>query len=80
MAKTYIEDAFRIIPIHSSNYHLLGFIWEGQIYYDKCMPMGASSSCPIFKSFSKALQWVMLYVFHASGVSHIFSLWTPQIQ
>lgn len=48
MAKTDIEDAFRIIPIHPSDYHLLGFIWEGQFYYDKCLPMGASSSCQIF--------------------------------
>lgn len=71
MAKTDIEDAFRIIPIHPSDYHLLGFIWEGQFYYDKCLPMGASSSCQIFKSFSKALQWIMLNVFHASGMSHI---------
>lgn len=71
MAKTDIEDAFRIIPIHPSDYHLLGFIWEGQFYYDKCLPMGASSSCQIFESFSKALQWVMVNVFHASGMSHI---------
>ena len=28
MAKTDIEDAFRIIPIHPLDYHLLGFRWR----------------------------------------------------
>lgn len=71
MAKTDIEDAFRIIPIHPSDYHYLGFILEGQFYYDKCLPMGASNSCQFFESLSKALQWVMLNASHASGMSHI---------
>lgn len=71
MAKTDIEDAFRIIPIHPADYYLLGFTWEGQYYYDKCLPMGASSSCQIFESLSSALQWVMENVFNASGMSHI---------
>lgn len=68
MAKTDIEDAFRVIPIHPADYYLLGFTWEGQYYYDKCLPMGASSSCQIFESFSSALQWVMENVFNASGI------------
>lgn len=83
MAKTDIEDAFRIIPIHPADYYLLGFTWEGQYYYDKCLPMGASSSCQIFESFSFALQWVMENVFNALGMSHIlddFFLWDPHIQ
>lgn len=39
MAKTDIEDAFRIIPINPSDYHLLVFSWEEQFYFDKCLPM-----------------------------------------
>lgn len=59
MAKTDIEVAFRIIPICPFDYHLLGFSWQGQFYFDKCLPMGASSSCQIFEKFSVALQWIM---------------------
>ena len=58
MAKTDISDAFRIIPIHPSDYHLTGFYWKGY-YYDKCLPMGCSSSCKIFELFSSALQWIL---------------------
>lgn len=35
MAKTDIEDAFRIIPIRPSDYHLLAFTWNNNFYLDK---------------------------------------------
>ncbi|XP_062590215.1 uncharacterized protein LOC134251812 [Saccostrea cucullata] len=71
MAKSDIEDAFRIVLIHPLDHHLLGFHWENSFYYDMCLPMGASSSCQIFESLSCALQWIMEIVFKAAGVSHI---------
>lgn len=52
MAKTDIESAFRIIPIHPSQRHLLGFTWKGQFYFDRCLPMGLAESCRIFEEFS----------------------------
>ena len=55
-----IEHAFRITCIHPSDYHLLGFTWNHYFYYDRCLPMGASSSCQIFEKFSCALQWIMV--------------------
>ena len=60
LAKTDIRSAFRIIPIAPSNYHLLGFKWRNKYYFDKCLPMGASSSCAIFESLSTALEWILL--------------------
>lgn len=57
-SKTDIDSAFRLIPIHPSDHHLLGFKFNGQYYYDICLPMGASSSCAIFERFSSALQHI----------------------
>lgn len=71
MAKTDIEDAFRIIPIHPLDYHLLGFRWRNKFYNDLVLPMGASSSCNIFNKFSSALKWIMLNKYDACGMSHI---------
>lgn len=71
MAKCDIEDGFRNIPIHPDDYHLLGFKWDNFYYYDKCLPMGASSSCQIFEKLSTALQWIMLNKFSAKGMSHM---------
>ena len=58
LAKTDIKNAFRIIPIHPSDYNLLGMQWRGLHYYDRCMPMGCSSSCLTFETFSTAVEWV----------------------
>ena len=49
IAKADIKSAFRIIPVHPDDYHLLGFKFGGQYYYDKCLPMGCSISCKIFE-------------------------------
>ncbi|XP_071965652.1 uncharacterized protein [Antedon mediterranea] len=71
MSKTDIEDAFRIIPIHPDDYHLLEFSGDGRFFYDRCLPMGASRSCNIFESFSKALVWILRNKFNVRDVSHI---------
>ena len=70
LAKCDIEDAFRIINIHPSDHHLLGLTWNNYYYFDRCLPMGASSSCQIFESFSCALQWIMKLRYKAAGMSH----------
>ena len=48
MAKTDVKSAFRIIPIHPNDYSLLGMKWQNLFYFDRCLPMGCSSSCAIF--------------------------------
>ena len=40
LAKTDIANTFRIVPVHPSNYPLLGMQWDGAFFYDRCMPMG----------------------------------------
>ncbi|KAJ1166543.1 hypothetical protein NDU88_006943 [Pleurodeles waltl] len=58
LAKTDIEAAFRLLPVHPEDYHLLRF--NGDYFYDKCMPMGCSVSCSYFEQFSSALQWIFI--------------------
>ena len=53
-SKTDIADAFRIVPLHPSQYCLFGFVWHEQFYCDRCLPMG----CKIFETLSNALQWI----------------------
>ena len=71
MVKTDIKSAFRIIPIHPSDFPLLGMKWDNQFYYDVCLPMGLSSSCAIFEAFSSSLGWLSVHRFGTSGVLHI---------
>ena len=58
LAKTDVASAFRLIPIHPSEYPVLGFSWRGASYMDKAMPMGCSSSSRTFQTFSDALVWI----------------------
>ena len=66
-----MENAFRNIDIHPSDYHLLGFTWNGFYYYDKCLAMGATNSCKILENFSCALQWIMETKYQVACMSHI---------
>ena len=71
MAKTDIKSAFCIIPIHPDDYHLQGMTWNNSYFFDRCLPMGCSSSCAIFEAFSTALEWLAKHCLCASGVLHI---------
>ena len=70
LAKLDISDAFRIVPLHPSQYHLTGFYWHGY-YYDRCLPMGCSSSCQIFEEVSNALKWILEYKLGVKNVIKI---------
>jgi len=71
LAKTDIQEAYRLVPIHPDSYYLLGFQYGGQFYYDKVLPMGLSPSCAIFEKFSTALQWALSSRTGVDSVSHI---------
>ena len=40
MAKTDIKYAFRIIPIHPTDFESLGMKWDNLYYHDQALPMG----------------------------------------
>jgi len=71
MAKTDIKSAFRIIPIHPQDYSLVGMKWNDKYFFDRCLPMGCSSSCAIFETFSTSLEWLAKRRLGATGVLHI---------
>ena len=71
LAKSDIQSAFRIIPITPQEYHLLGFKWENNCYFDRCLPMGASSSCAIFEKFSSSIEWIVKNYISNTAVIHV---------
>ena len=76
-AKIDILQAFRQCPIRPSDYCLLGFTWRGKYYYDRCMPMGASSSCKNFEAFSTALEWILINKYGVKVCCHCLDdFWT----
>ena len=65
--------AFRIIPIHPIDYGLLGMQWRGLYYYDRCMPMGCSSSCLTFETFSTAVEWIARHKLKIDYILHLLN-------
>ena len=71
LAKTDIKNAFRIIPISPDDYNLLGMQWRGLYYYDRCMPMGCSSSCLTFETFSTSVEWIARKKLNIAHILHL---------
>ena len=71
LAKTDLEHAYKLVPIHFEDHPLLGFHFNGQFYYDCTLPMGSKSSCAILSRFSRGLQWLAQTKL---GVSHMVNI------
>lgn len=71
LAKTDIESAFRLIPVHPNDYELLGMHWKGKYYYDKVLPFGLRSAPYIFNQLSDAIEWILVNKCCISFVCHI---------
>ena len=53
LAKVDIESAFRNIPVHPDDRHLLGMLWDNKLYIDTVLPFGLRSAPKIFNSCSR---------------------------
>ena len=59
LAKLDIAKAYRIVPIHPDDRHLLGMKWQGQIYLDSALPFGLRSAPKAFNAVADGLEWVI---------------------
>ena len=71
LAKTDMKNAFQIIPVCPQDYNLLGIRWNEVYVYDCYMPMGRSSSCKTFDTFSTALEWIATSQLSISHIIHL---------
>ena len=59
MAKLDLKSAYRMVPIHPLDQHLLGIEWEGRTYVDQALPFGLRSAPVIFTAVADGLAWAM---------------------
>ena len=59
LVKLDIKDAYRIVPVHPDDYHLLGITWRGSTYIDRALPFGLRSAPKIFTAIADAVAWVL---------------------
>ena len=59
MSKLDIKHAFRLMPVHPSQWHLLCYFFQGCWYVDLVLPFGLRSSPAIFCQFADLVRWVL---------------------
>ena len=67
LAKIDIKSAFRLLPVHPQDRHLLAMSWKGQVYIDHCIPFGLRSAPKLFNIMADLLSWVA----QKAGVSYL---------
>ena len=55
MAKVDIKSAFRLIPVHPADRHLLAMKWRDKLYIDGCLPFGLRSAPKLFNILADLL-------------------------
>ena len=59
LAKVDIKHAFRLLPVHPADRHLLTMEWNQSIYIDTCLPYGLRSAPKLFNILADLLSWVI---------------------
>ena len=57
MAKRDITNAYRVVPVHPADRHLLGMRWEDGIYIDATLSFGLRSAPKIFTALADGVCW-----------------------
>jgi len=68
LGKVDIKQAYRNIPVHPDDRHLLGMRWKRETLIDKTLPFVLRSAPIIFSAVADALQWIV----QQQGVEHLF--------
>jgi len=68
LAKIDIKSAFRLLPVHPADRHLLAMKWDGNLYIDTCLPLGLRSAPKLFNILADLLSWILTQ----KGVSPVF--------
>jgi hypothetical protein len=58
LIKLDVEAAYKQVPVRPEDWHLLGFEFEGKLYYERVLPFGLRSSCRLWELFAAALHFM----------------------
>ena len=57
VAKTDLQAAYRYVPVHPRDQHLIGLEWGGRTYQDRALPFGLRSVPKLFTAVGDCLTW-----------------------
>ena len=59
LAKLDLQNAYRMVPVHSNDHPLLGISWDKEFILTQHSPFGLRSAPKIFSTVSDALAWIL---------------------
>ena len=66
LVKVDLKRAYRQIPVHPQDHHLLGIMWKHEVYVDRALLFRLRSAPNIFSAVSDVIAWA----FHMVGLTH----------
>ena len=58
LAKIDIKNAFRLLPVHPADRHLLAMEWNKHLYIDICLPFRLRSAPKLFNILADFVTWI----------------------
>ena len=71
LAKFDVSGAFRTVPVHPDDRHLLGMRWRGHTYVDKVLPFGLRSAPKLYNVVADGLLWILLTHDDVEGIHYL---------
>lgn len=71
LCKTDIADAFKLLPILPSQWHLFCLKWRNKYYHFVRLPFGCRSSPKIFDKLSLAICWIAQHNYNIQIIFHL---------
>ena len=68
--KRDLKDAFRHIPVATSDQWLLGFYCDDRFWMERYLPFGLRTAPFLFDLFAKALNWILIAVLWWATILH----------
>jgi hypothetical protein len=59
LAKLDIKSAYRLVPVHPNDRHLLVVEWGTGCYVDEMLPFGLRSAPKIFTAVADGIKWIL---------------------
>ena len=66
LAKLVLKDAYRIIPVHPLDYHLIDISWREKVFVDSALLFGLRSVPKLFSAVLDLISWVL----YQHGIEH----------
>ena len=79
IAKLDLQSAYRKIPVHPADQHLLGVQWQGVTYIDHALPFGLRSAPKLFTAVADGYAWALTTRGITDFVHYLddFLFWAP---